>query len=259
MSLSNVLEEIKKVKPYVDEDVEAGPLETMAGRRGRKNQAIERMKTLKREYKDQLLQSAAFIIVTGEKSKEFTSSAVGNFQCFSADPNAFYKDLADRIAPTAYQGKESLSNLFDILGRHLEDKANELGIIGYPQLIFKQHYRITVKTKEDLVNLIRLSINEQVGSEIVGIQSTALLTNVAISKEHGAKVTPIILSTDDDTFALDLHKTLYRLRPRGVFVVVAGKGTKTLRAVDGVMSVKDASNENVEKVLTTISNSIKNR
>lgn len=257
MSLSKVLEEINKVKVYADEDVETGPIETLSGRRGRKNQAIEKLKTLKLEYKQSLIDSAAFIIVTGDKRDAFTAAAVENFKCFSRDPNEFYEDLASRIPPTLYQGQASVSNIFDVLGRHLEDKAREIGIVGYPQMIFRQEYRVTLKDKADLTSLIRRAVNDQVGSEIVGIQAITSLVNPAIDRGHGAKVTPIVFSTSDEALALSLESTLSRLKPRGVFLVVAGKGTKALRAVEGVISVKDPTTEEVEKTLKAVSNATK--
>lgn len=253
MSLSKVLEEINQVKVYAEEDTESGPIETLSGRRGRKNQAIEKLKTLKSEYKQSLIDSAAFIIVTGDKRDEFTSVAVENFKCFSRDPNDFYEDLADRIPPTLYQGQASVSTIFDVLGRHLEDKAREIGIIGYPQMIFKQEYRVTLKDKSDLASLIKRAINEQVGSEIVGVQAIASIVDPAIARGHGAKVTPIIFSTNEESLALNLKSALRRLKPVGVFLIVAGKGTKALRAAEGVISVKDLTAENVKQVLKTIS------
>lgn len=83
MSLEQILKEIKEVKPFAEGDAEDGPIETLAGRRGRKVQATERLKQLKRQY---------------------------------------------------------IRDLFDVLGRYLEDKANELDISEYPQLIFKDRY-----------------------------------------------------------------------------------------------------------------------
>lgn len=258
MSLSKLVEQIKSVKVFANEDVNSGPIETLNGRRGRKNQAIEQLRVLKNQYKTELTESAVFIIVTGEKREAFTASAVENFKCFYANPNAFYEDLATRIPASIYQnGRESVSGLFDVLGRHLEDKAGELGIVGYPQMIFRQGYRTTLKSYEDLVDLIRTAINDQVGPEIVGIQAINSLLNAAIDSEHSAKVTPIVLSTEDETLALKLESSLARLHPRGVFLVVSGKGSKTLRAIDGVLTVKDPTPENVETTLKTISGATK--
>lgn len=257
MSLSKIVEEIKTIKPYVDEDVTVGPVETLNGRRGRKNQAIERMKQLKRAYRTELLESAAFIIVTGEKAKEFTSTAVEGFKCLSADPNEFYNDLANRIPEVLYKGKASPLDLFDILGRHLEDKMNELEGSEYNQIVFRQSYRATINSKEDLVGLIRTAINDQVGAEIVGIQAVTSLVNQAIDRGHKSLVTPIILETDSEKLALDLASNLRKLHPLGVFTVIAGRGTKALKALPGVISIKEPTSESVEAALTTVSGATK--
>lgn len=259
MTLAKTLEEIKKVKQFAEEDVENGPIETLSGRRGRKNQAVETLKRLKREYKQELISSAAFIVVTGEKREAFTSTAVESFKCFAVDPNAFYEDLSGRIPSALYTSKESVSGLFDVVGRHLEDKASELDIIGYPQLIFKEQYRVALKTKEDLTALIKRAINEQVGAEIVGLQSVTSLVDKAINSDHDASITPIVLTTDSDQLALSLKNSLGRLHPRGVFLVVAGKGTKALKATEGVTTIKDPTKETVEQTLTSFSDTMKNR
>jgi len=257
MNLSRILEEIKTLQPFADENVEQGPVETMGGRRGRKNQAVERLKTLKQEYRQGLLDTAIFIVVTGEKREAFTSLATSKFGCFEANPNALYENLATRLEPAFKQSRESVPNLFDILGRHLEDQAQMLGIIAYPQLIFRSEYQVTVDGRAGLVDLIRRAINDQVGSEMVGIQAAYDITPVAVAANHGARTTPIILSTDNVKLALDLEKTLGRLKPKAKFLVVSGKGTKELKAVPGVVMVKDPSEEEVEKVLKEISGATK--
>lgn len=257
MALSNVMEEIKRVKPFTTEDVDSGPRETMAGRRGRKSQAIEQMKQFKRTYRLELLQSAAFIVVTGSSKDAFQHIATEKFECFSASPTAFYEDLASRIPESLYKGKDSMVNLFDIVGRHLEDKAMELDLNEYNQLIFKQEHYVSIKDKNDLVQLLKGAVNAQMGSEIVGIQAVTSLVDIAIAKEHTAKVTPIILATDDESLALNLESSLRRLNPRGVFLVVAGKGTKSLRAVPGVIAIKEPNEESVEQALKQISGQVK--
>lgn len=257
MSLSKVLEEIKKVKPHADEDCEVGPIETLNGRRGRKRAAIEQLKTLKRQYTDELRRSAAFILVTGSARDSFTNIATQEFKCFSADPEAIYKELANRISPALYQGRDTVGDLFDVLGRHLEDKAGEIGIVGYPQLIFKQQYRRNISNKEEFAELVKQALNEQVGGEIVGINAVHTLTNEAIERNHSARVTPIILSSSDEKLVVDLSSSLERLTSR-VFVVTAGKSSKAIKAsVPGVISIKEPTNESVEQALTTISETIK--
>lgn len=257
MSLQKTMEDIKKVQLYVNEDVDSGPRETLAGRRGRKNQAIEQMKIFKREYRQGLLQSAAFIVVTGLAKDAFTTLATEKFGCFSSDPNSFYEDLANRIPEVLWKGKESVVNLFDVIGRHLYDKAMELDLNEYDQLIFKQEHYVSIKTKEDLVTLLKKAINAQVGSEIVGIQAVTSLVDTAIKKEHTSRVTPIILSTQSETLASELEISLRRLNPRGVFLVAAGKSSKLLRAMPGVIAVKEPTEEAVGEALKKISSATK--
>lgn len=257
MSLTKTMEEIKKVRPYVTEDVDTGPRETMAGRRGRKNQAIESMKLFRREYRQGLLQSAFFVIATGSAKDEFNSLATEKFECFSAPAGAFYDSLANRIPAALYLGKESVVNLFDVIGRHLYDLAVELDLNEYEQLIFKQEHYVSIKTKEDLVQLLKNAVNSQVGSEIVGIQAVTSLVDTAIDKSHTATLTPIVLTTDDEKLALDLESSLRRLNPRGVALVVAGKGTKNLRAVPGVISVKEPNEETVGQAIKQIRGLVK--
>ena len=258
MSLSKILEEIKVVKPIVEEDILEGPRETYAGREGRQRNAREQLKTLKEQYTNELRESSAFILVSGSSKERFQELASTEFNCFSADPEGFYKVLADKIPTELYTNKPSAGNLFDVMGRHLEDVANDLGIIGYPQLIFRQQYERALSGKSDFIKLIKESINEQVGSEIVGIYTAKTLTYEAIKKEHGSQVTPIVMASDDETFLLDLNSTLHRVGAR-VFLVAAGKGAKSVRGVEGAFTLKEVESESVKNVLTNIAKLCKNR
>ena len=258
MSLSKIIEEINVVKLLAEEVLDESKFrETLRARRGIKNQSIDRLAHLKRQYQKELLDSAIFIVVTGDKKDSFVSVATEKFKCFSANPNELYEDLANSIPEALYKGKESLTGIFDILGRYLEDKATDLNLAEYNQLIFKSKYQMALKDKADLVSLIRTAINEQIGSEIVGIQAIASLTNTAIDKGHGLKVIPVVLPVEDELLALSLESSLKRLRTRGVHLVTAGKSAKALKAVSGSINVKDPTDENVELALTNISNSVK--
>jgi hypothetical protein len=60
------------------------------------------------------------------------------------------------------------------------------------------------------------------------------------------------LSTDDEKLALDLKSTLGKIGSRA-YLVVAGKGAKTVRSTEGTFTVKEITNESVENILTNIS------
>jgi hypothetical protein len=251
MSLSQVLEQIKKVKPLAEEDISSGPRETYAGREGRKRNAVEQLGTLKEQYIDELRMSAVFILVSGSNKEDFANIAQSEYKCFKADPEGFYKDLANRLPEELYTHKTPTANLFDVMGRHLEDKANEMKIVGYPQLIMKNKYQRAVKSREDFVSLIKEAINDQVGSEIAGIHAIRSIADTAINSDHGSKMTPIVMATDDETLALDLKNTLGRLGSQ-VFLVAAGKGSKTIKSTEGAFTLKEVNTKSVENVLTNV-------
>lgn len=257
MSLDAIIKEMKTLKPFADEDPDSGPAETMVGRRGRKQQAIQRLSDLRLQYAQDLLRSAVFIIVAGAKRAEFETIATGEkFSLFSADPETFYTDLANRIHPSLYTKNASQSNLFDILGRHLEDKMRELGLSEYNQLIFKEKYISKVDTPEDFAQVIKIAINEQIGSEIVGVQASASIVDKAIQTGHSAKVTPIVLSTGDEKLAIQLSGDLGRITPR-VFLVNAGKTSKELRGVEESIQLKEVTEDSVKSTLDQIIKSLK--
>lgn len=255
MSLSSVLKEMETNRPNAEMDITMGSPDTYGGRVGLKRAAGEALKRLRLEYRNSLMTSTAFIIVTGAGRDSFSEVASGDtFGCFSADPEEFYKDLASRVNPALF-GRESVKNLFNIVGNILEDKAMELDIGSYPMLQFNDRYNSSVTKVEDFIPLIRNAINDQVGSEIVGINAVNSIVDKAIVKNHTAPVTPVILNTADEKFALDLQKNLSRLTPK-VFLVVVGKSSKALSSVSGAISVKNVSEETVSEALATIRNKV---
>jgi hypothetical protein len=82
------------------------------------------------------------------------------------------------------------------------------------------------------------------------------VADTAIERDHSAKTTSIVLSTADEVLVTELMRDLGRLSPR-VFLVVAGKTSKAIRAIDGALSVKEPTNESVAGVLKEIKNSIR--
>lgn len=256
MSLLKVLEEMKKVRPLAEEDTDSGPVETLTARRGRQKRAVETLKDLRRQYSDDLLRSAVFILVVGSDREAFETTVTTDGSCLLSKAESFYEDLANRVHPTIYAGKDPGANLFDVVGRHLEDKARELGMTEYPQLLFKNQYRRMVHTPAEFTELLKQAITEQVGGEVVGINAVRALTDKAIANNHDKTVTPIVLSTEDQKFAVELIPHLERLTPR-VFLVVAGKAPKQLKSIQGAVVLKEVTAETVEGALNQIKNNLK--
>ena len=255
MTLGELLVKIKEVQPLADENVETGPAETLNAKRGRKRQSTELLGRLYRAYTRELMQTAAFIVVVGSKREEFTDSAVSGFKCFSANPEAYFADLVSRVPRALYLGKESVSNVFDVLGRHIEEKMHTLDISEYPQLLFKQEYQRTLRDEADFLGLVKEAVTDQIGGEIVGIQAAHSLTKTAIERDNAAKFTPIILSSGDEKFAIKVANDLDRISKR-VFFVAAGETTTKFKNKD-VFTLAEPTKEEVKKTLKAISNSLK--
>jgi hypothetical protein len=254
MSLKSILKEIETNRPNAEMVVETGNPLTLGGRTGLKRAAVEATKRLRTDYRNALLTQTAFILVTGPHRNEFSELASNeNFGCFSADPEEFFKDLTSKISPTLF-GREGTRQLFNIAGRILEDKMGDLDIGSYPMLAFSEKYNSSSATPSDFTALIRNAIVDQVGSELVGINAVHSIVDSAIAKNHSDPVTPVVLNTSDEKFALDLQKNLKRLTSR-VFLVSAGK-SESLKNNKDVMTVKKVSEETVGEVLSNIRNKI---
>lgn len=252
MSLTTILEQIKKLEVHAKEDVENNPnLSTLAGRRGRKRQAIEDILRLKEDYIKEISKNAVFIVATGSGKDELGSIAKNEYFSFSVNPETLYSELADRVPAQLYMSKGGSPDLFDVLGRHIEDKASELNLAEYNYVMFKANYAKPLKTREDLAQLIKLAVNEQIGTEIVGIHALRHIAKEAIEREHKGVATTIVLPTDDEVFVKDLSTSLKRLTKR-VHVVSAGKTTKTSKTIPGIVHLKDVNNETVKQYLLSL-------
>jgi hypothetical protein len=261
MSLSNILELMNKNRPLAETVVTMENPNTYKARVGVKRAATEALKQLRTQYSKELIGSTVFIVVTGAARDKFTEIASSEaFGCFVTDPESLYQELTSKITPSLF-GRENARNLFNIAGTLLREKAFDLGIQSYPRLSFNDKYNAAVNKAEDFTPLLRNAINEQVGSEIVGINAIHSIVDTAINKNHSAAFTPIVLSTSDEKFALDLHKNLKRREvSKGnwtgltdkVFLVVAGKASKTLASTGDFVKIKEVSEETATKAMDEI-------
>lgn len=266
MSLNTILEEININRPQANLDLQIGNAQTYGGRLGLKRAATEAMKRLTLDYRKELMESTVFIIVTGSLKETFSELAASEeFGCFSADPEAFYKDIASRIDPSLF-GRESAGNLFNIASNILYDKCMELDMGSYLDIQFSEKYNSAVNSPEDFVQLIKAAVNDRTGSEVVGLNAIYSIVDSAIERNHAAPITPVVLSTSDEKFALDLAKNLKkhtlvdgtgRGLTRNVFLVVAGKASKEIQKTPGAVLLKTATTESVGEALTTIRNNVR--
>lgn len=255
MSLNHTLSEIANYKVQAEADVDMGHPSTYSGRLGLKKAAIEKLKQLRLEYRNKLMSSVAFILVSGPNKDAFQEVATSDaFGCFASDPDSMFKEIAGKVNPTLF-GRESTRHLFNVVSNLLEDKCLELDIDSYPMVLFNDKYNQPSTTVEEFSLIVRNAIVDQVGSELVGINALHSIVDAAIAKNHDSQVTPILLTTSDEKFAFDLNKNLKRLTNK-VFLVVVGKASKELSKADGAILVKDVNEDSVGRALSTIRNKV---
>lgn len=255
MSLQNTMSEIKKVSHYANEEVAEMPRETLGGRMARQRKAQEELRMLTETYRQELLASSVFILVTGSERDQFLKTATEDFKFFTADADQFYADIADTLSTDLYVGKESSSNLLDVVSRVLENKALEVGIVGYPMLTFRQEHRRFINGKEDLIELIKEIVSTQIGAEVVGAQAAKTILSNAIASGHDANTTPVLLSVSGEKSLVDTAAGLERITRR-VYVITAGKTEITHK---NAIEVESVSKKSVEKALRILRANMNNR
>lgn len=265
MSLSTILEQMNQTRPNAEMDVTLGNPSTYNGRLGLKKASTETMKRLKLEYRNELMKTAAFIVVAGSNREAFIQLASSEaFGCFSVNPDDFFNDVVSRVKPTLF-GRETVKNLFNVVGNLLEDKMGELDINSYPTLRYNDKYNSSVNNASDLMFLVRSAVTDQIGAEVVGVNAIHSVVDAAIKNGHSAFVTPILFSTDDERFALNMYTNIKRRKHSDgtfsgitdrVFLIVAGKASKELTKTEGAVVVKNVTEESVGEALSTIRSKI---
>lgn len=229
-SLQTIMKKIKDVRHFATETVEEQPRETYAGRSARSRKAKEELKTLTEAYRQVLVSSSVFILVHGAHREDFIKSVVEDLKFFSADSDEFYSSIVDQVAPSLYMGREMSPNVLDVVGRVLENKAMEIGILGYPLMTFKQEYRRVIKSRDEFLDVIRTAVATQIGAEVVGVQAAKSILEAALAAEHQAKTTPILLSVKDASTIPLLRQGLGRLTTRIATVDAGVDGSDPLDA-----------------------------
>jgi hypothetical protein len=191
--------------------------------------AKENLKGLYYTYKNELQKRIIFIMVNGKSSKKFAETFLDSGlsgASFSAEE--FYTNIIDRIAPEVYTNKSLSNSMVEIIGAHLEDRAMEIGVNGYPALLYKSEYAAHINNKEELVDVFAKMLNEQVGGEFVGVDYLDQATSKAVKEEFTGKVLPIIVHSQNNELLNSLAKDFYERLTPNVFTVTAGIAPKEI-------------------------------
>jgi len=256
--LKQILEDINKNKKLADTDLSDVHPSILTSVSGDKRRAKENLEELYFTYKNHLKSRVIFVLVNGKSSKKFSEVAAANFNGSIFTGESFYEEIVNKVDTQNYIGRTASSSLVDILSSVLGDKASDIGITGYPALLFKsEQTAFLLNEKKDLVNIFKDMLNEQVGSEFVGLDFLEKVAIESVNSNFSGSVKPIFIHSQDisllETFAKDFHQ---RLTPN-VFTVTAGIASKEVSEKSLLTVSGKITKTNVGSVLKEIKNSIK--
>lgn len=239
MELKDVLKKIEEAKVVVNQDPNFHP-KTHAGKLGQIRRAKEDLKMLYSEYREAVRSKIVFIIPTGLGASKFSDIADKEYGCFKSDAEGVYNEVTENINSALYENTTFNPSSLETSMNYFRELADEIGLLSYPQVIFKSNYAKPLKNKEDFRNSLKEAINEQIGSDIVGHYTVDRISTLAVNDKFAGKIVPVVMSSSDLELLNNLSQSLKSITSR-VFVV----DTK-----------EEVSEKEVEKVLLKIKKTV---
>ena len=137
-SFDVLLEEIKKNREIANLSLENPDPRTYTTKLGQIKRAKENLKELFLQYRQEVSNRAVFILTSGKHADSFIEIATGDeFGCFSTPAKSLYEEIASKISSRYYEDQTSSPALFDLFMSSFNDICDEIGIIGYPAVLFE--------------------------------------------------------------------------------------------------------------------------
>lgn len=223
-SFEELIKQIKLNKEIASRDIGEVDPRKVRGMLGKIKRAKENLKELQLEYRNHVRENLFFLIVNGKESKSFCDIASSEtFGCFSTQAEEFYEEIASKIDKRHYDNQSSSPALFDMLMSVFSDLCGEIGIIGYPALIFDKKYSRRLTSKEDLVKLVQESFDEIIGKELVGLYLTDKVATKAMVDGFEGKKIPILININKKELSLGLDSALKNITPNVFGITVKGE------------------------------------
>jgi len=254
--LAEILQDIKKYKETAKMDVDpVKHAKVYQSRLGTKNRAKDELERLFVEYKNNIRPMLLFIVVAGNGGKKFAELCEKNKWAFSYDALSFYDELVSDIDPANWKDKPFGANMVDILGRKVEDKADECDVIQYDMMMFKNKYSRHINNKEELVTHVADIFNEQIGVEFMGFDILNKIAIKAVEEEFDGEkmpILPVIIKVDSNLgVTQEILQHFPKISPYS-FLVTAGVGVPKAFGDIASVAIKKVDKENVVKVLKKI-------
>lgn len=238
-SFDALIKDIEKNREIANLDVgtNADP-RTYTTKLGHVKRAKQNLEDLFREYRKEVSKRAVFIVTDGSKADSFTEIANAEYGCFSVDGDAVFEDIISRIDKRYYDNQVSSPALFDLLMSSFNQVCDDVGIIGYPAVLFESKYKRRLKSKEDLLALTKEAFNDKVGSELVGLYAVDRVSRKAVNDGYNGKTIPIIIHSKDKDLIKLLSTSLKTISPN-VFEIDTSKKQTQKTVEEKLLKIKE--------------------
>lgn len=238
-SFETLLEDIKKNQEIANLKIENPDPRTYTTKLGHIKRAKENLKSLFLDYRKAVMNRAVFILTKGSQSQSFVDVATQEYGCFDVDAEALYEAIISQVNERYYQNQTSSPALFDLLMSSFNDVCDQVGIIGYPAVLFEAKYRCQLKSKEDLLKLTKEAFNDKVGSKLVGLYAVDVAARKAVEQGYDGKTIPIIIQTPDKDLIKSLSSSLKTITPN-VFTVSTTKKQSQKLVEEKLLKIKES-------------------
>lgn len=237
-SFESLIAEIEKnrklANEVIPEDVDPRTLTTKIGHIKR---AKENLKDLFLDYRNHVKENAVFILLKGKQSDSFINVATSEYGCFSVGADELYEAIISQINRRHYTKQTSSPALFDMFMSVFNNICDDIGIIGYPAVLFEAKYRRMLESKEDILALVKEAFNDKVGSDLVGLYAIDKVARKAVNEGYSGTTIPIIISTEDKGLIDELEKSLRNINPN-VFLVSTNKKQNTKSVEEKLVEIR---------------------
>lgn len=255
MSFENLLEKIDETKKLATMEIDGSNPSTLNMRIGMKRKAKEDLEELFLEYRKEVLNNVVFMLVNGDESDKVISICKKDFNCFTSNSDDMLITIADEIHEANYLNQSSSSKVFDLIQANFEKIARDIGISSFKAMLFDTKYQRILKSKDDLISLMRDVFTDIVGSEAIGVFAIDKAAHQAINEGYKGKTVPVMINVKDEKLLNNLLKDL-SLISRNVFLISAGKVENEKLLNQSTVTIEKVSKKEIESALIAIKKNI---
>jgi hypothetical protein len=204
--LGKILEELHSTQKLAEADLENTDPRTRPGREMLKNQAVEKLNTVKAQAAEAVKKAAFTLCVNGPGAMNFALIAEDK-GAVVVDSSTLYKTLAQRCWLTIGPRKMFGFTQFSVLQSELRQWAKA------DKVEFKLETTgldVPVDTFEDVVREVKKAIEASNGLSILKHDIETRALNLVLTEEVESKVVPVILLNTNENDQSSLIGTLFR-------------------------------------------------